>query len=197
MSDLNTKTQKDILRDAMDAAGITDNELRAGIVAIAGGESGFTPHTEMGYAHTSNARIRQIFGARIAHYPDAELDHIKSDDEIFFNLVYGGAFGQRNLGNTQPGDGFKFRGRGVFQLTGRGNYQALGTKIGIDLLSDPDLANDPTVSAKIAVAYILMRYHGGGWETMKRAVGNTVGSTEAVKDQLFAQYIASGEFNAT
>lgn len=186
------KTQKDILRDAMDAAGIADPEVRAGIAAIAGGEAGFKPRTEVGYAHTSNARIRMLFGSRVPD-DDAELTALKANDEAFFNRVYGGEFGRRNLGNTEPGDGYRYRGRGDFQLTGRGNYVRMGAKLGVDLVGNPDLANDPVISARIAVAYIMLRYHGGGFEGMKRAVGN-VSSTEETKDRLFAQYMASGEF---
>ena len=48
-------------------------------------------------------------------------------------------YGNRpELGNIHPGDGFKFRGRGIVQLTGRSNYQRAGRAIGIDLVSSPD-----------------------------------------------------------
>lgn len=185
---------QDDLRRAMDAAGITDPELRAGIAAIAGGESGFAPQTETGYSHTDNERIRAVFGARVADLSDAQLDALKASDEQFFNVVYGGAWGGHFLGNTQDGDGYLFRGRGLFQLTGRSNYTHFGRIIGVDLTAKPDAANEPVFAARIAVAYITERYHGGGWEAMKRAVGNAVASTETVKDQLYAQYLASGEF---
>jgi len=61
--------------------------------------------------------------------------------------------GRKNLGNTEPGDGFKFRGRGFIQLTGRYNYAKYGKAVGVDLVNNPDLAADPKVAAKIAVAY--------------------------------------------
>jgi predicted chitinase len=54
------------------------------------------------------------------------------------------------LGNTQPGDGFKYRGRGYVQLTGRANYTHDGTLLGIDLVGDPDLALQPDVAYRIA-----------------------------------------------
>src|ERR1700723_909806 len=57
------ETPSDLLRDAMNAQGITENELRAGIGAIAGGESALKPISEVSYRNTSNSRIRQIFGA--------------------------------------------------------------------------------------------------------------------------------------
>lgn len=57
----------------------------------------------------------------------------------------------RKLGNTKPGDGQRFHGRGFVQLTGRDNYARASQAIGVDLLKDPDLAANPDVAAKIAV----------------------------------------------
>src|SRR5262249_31682201 len=50
-----------------------------------------------------------------------------------------------SLGNTQPGDGFRFRGRGPFQLTGRAYYKKFGDLLGLDLVKNPDLAATPQV----------------------------------------------------
>lgn len=61
--------------------------------------------------------------------------------------------GRKNLGNTQAGDGPKFIGRGVLQLTGRANYADYGKKLGIDLVGNPELAATPEVSVKIACQY--------------------------------------------
>jgi putative chitinase len=61
--------------------------------------------------------------------------------------------GRRDLGNTQPGDGARFHGRGIFQLTGRANYRRYGALIGIDLEAEPDLAMHPDISLRIAFAY--------------------------------------------
>lgn len=56
------------------------------------------------------------------------------------NFVYGGAWGARNLGNTEPGDGWKFRGRGLIQLTGRANYArtSKGCYGSDKLINEPD-----------------------------------------------------------
>ena len=61
--------------------------------------------------------------------------------------------GRRDLGNTQSGDGYRYRGRGYVQLTGRANYATFGSMIGVDLVSDPDLASQPDIAAKLAIAY--------------------------------------------
>lgn len=57
------------------------------------------------------------------------------------------------LGNTHPGDGKKFRGRGFVQLTGRYNYRKVGEALGLPLVEKPDLAADPDIAAKIAIYY--------------------------------------------
>lgn len=57
----------------------------------------------------------------------------------------------KDLGNTQVGDGAKFKGRGLFQLTGRANYKSFGDYIGVDLLKNPELvANDPKIGSLVA-----------------------------------------------
>lgn len=184
----------DLLRAEMDRQGITDNELRAGLAAIIGGESGFKPHSETPYRNTDNSRIRGIFKTAFAGKSDAFIEQMKADDERFFNYVYGSAGAGPQLGNIEPGDGYKFRGRGGIQLTGRSNYRQLGTMVGLDLISNPELVNDPAHSVAISVAYMRWRYKGGGWEAMKAAVGNSFGNVDEHKNALYAQYRRTGEF---
>jgi predicted chitinase len=181
---------------AMNDLGLTDNTLRAGIAAIAAVESGFRPHAEVGYSHTSNDRIRQVFTSRVAGLTDAQLTQVKSRDEDFFNLVYGGEFGRDSLGNTQPGDGFRYRGRGLFQLTGRANYRQYGGLLRIDLENNPDAADDPQTAARIAVVYMQDRLRGTDFAAMKRAVGFSTPDISRRKDQMFAEFQRTGEFNA-
>jgi putative chitinase len=65
--------------------------------------------------------------------------------------------GRKNLGNIQSGDGPKYIGRGILQLTGRTNYTNMSKKIGIDLVDNPELACDPEISTKIACEYFKER----------------------------------------
>ena len=76
------------------------------------------------------------------------MDSLKKNPEKFFNVVYA-----KTVGNQGGGDGWKYRGRGFNQLTGKKNYEKYGNMIGRNLVGNPDLANDPTVAAEIAVAF--------------------------------------------
>jgi putative chitinase len=55
-----------------------------------------------------------------------------------------------NLGNTEPGDGLRFKGRGPIQITGRANYRRFGDLLGVDLVADPARAALPEVAFRIA-----------------------------------------------
>lgn len=77
-------------------------------------------------------------------------------DNYFFNMY--DINGKRplvakRLGNLTPGDGIKFHGRGLIQLTGRSNYEAASKAIGIDLIADPDKALEPLPAATLFAWY--------------------------------------------
>jgi putative chitinase len=61
--------------------------------------------------------------------------------------------GRRDLGNMQAGDGIRYHGRGIFQLTGRANYRRFGEIIGINLEAEPERAKEPETSLRVAFAY--------------------------------------------
>ena len=63
-----------------------------------------------------------------------------ADKVAIANLIYGGAWGLRNLGNSEPGDGWRFRGGGMLQTTGRAGYRALGFEDNPEALRQPATA---------------------------------------------------------
>jgi putative chitinase len=69
----------------------------------------------------------------------------------------------RRNGNTEPGDGVRYAGRGFVQLTWKNNYRRVGDLLGIDLIADPDRALEPGTAA-----IILIRGMGEGWFTGRK-----------------------------
>lgn len=63
----------------------------------------------------------------------------------------------RDLGNYCPGDGVRYKGRGLIQITGRANYTTYRNKFGVDIVCNPELALDLTLSAKILAQYFTDR----------------------------------------
>ena len=59
--------------------------------------------------------------------------------------------GRIDLGNTQSGDGYKYRGRGLIQITGRANYQAAGYALATDFIGEPDLLAEPDYAVRSAM----------------------------------------------
>ena len=78
--------------------------------------------------------LRGIFGKYFK--TDAEAAAYERKPEKIANRVYASRMGN---GAEASGDGFKFRGRGFIQLTGRDNYTAFGKAIGVDIANNPDL----------------------------------------------------------
>lgn len=64
------------------------------------------------------------------------------------NKVYGG-----RMGNDEPDDGWRYRGRGWTMITGKDNYEAYGKLIGVDLVANPEMAGEPDTAARIAAAF--------------------------------------------
>jgi predicted chitinase len=102
------------------------------------------------------AEARQ-FMAQCSH----ECDNFNTMEEYASGAAYEG---RSDLGNNQPGDGRRFKGRGYIQLTGRANYITVGNAIGVNLVSYPDRAKEPAIAAKVALHF---------WKTrVRRRVSN-------------------------
>lgn len=118
-----TAANKAAMIAEMDAQGITDPKERAMLMAQVDHESG-------GFAFTK------------------ELGR-----DSYFDKYDAGTKKGNDLGNTEKGDGLKYRGRGLIQLTGRANYEAAGKDLGLDLINHPELAETPENAAKTAMWY--------------------------------------------
>ncbi len=107
-----------------------------------------------------NAHIERIVSMAEKHglgsdqtaYVLATATHESAMGAYMEEFASGRAYeGRADLGNTQVGDGVKFKGRGYVQVTGRSNYQAWSDRLGIDLVNNPELAERPEIAAEILV----------------------------------------------
>lgn len=90
---------------------------------------------------------------RLAHFM-AQLIHESGSFRYMEEIASGGAYeGRTDLGNTQPGDGVRYKGRGPIQITGRANYRYFGDKIGIAIEANPTLAASPSIGLHLALEY--------------------------------------------
>lgn len=88
---------------------------------------------------------------RICHFM-AQVIHESGSFKYFEEIASGEAYeGRKDLGNTHPGDGKRFKGRGLIQLTGRANYEAYSNDYGVDVVSNPEkVAHDPELAIDVA-----------------------------------------------
>jgi predicted chitinase len=90
---------------------------------------------------------------RVAHFL-AQIIHESAGLRTTQEFASGAAYEMRvSLGNTVPGDGRRYKGRGVLQLTGRANYRRYGQMLGLPLEDQPHMAAEPLVSLRIACLY--------------------------------------------
>jgi hypothetical protein len=143
------------LYDTLISYGFADIEARS-ILGVVSKESGFIPKNEFGYGGTKYSRLVSIWGwlGGKNYYPPnkaTKLETLAKNNVKFYDLIYG--VGRKNpkglYGNTTPGDGYKYRGRGFNQLTFKGSYETYnklyikyGSKVGkVDIVTNPDLLN--------------------------------------------------------
>jgi putative chitinase len=94
---------------------------------------------------------------RVAHFV-AQICHEAAGLRTTEEFASGAAYEpisdiSKQLGNTQPGDGPRYKGRGLIQLTGRANYRKFGAILGLDLEGQPTTAGEPVISLRIACEY--------------------------------------------
>lgn len=121
---------------------ITEQQLLQ-ILPNAGRQAGvFVPvlNTAMVRFQIVGAKRVAAFIAQIGH-ESGQLKYVK---EIWGPTTAQARYeGRADLGNTQPGDGSKYRGRGLIQITGRANYTTCGEALALDLVNHPELLEKP------------------------------------------------------
>lgn len=129
--------------------GVTQSELMRIMPGLSASKAAeYLPHLNaaMKEANITTPQRQAAFLAQLSH----ESGGLKYMEEIASGAAYEG---RSDLGNTQPGDGTRYKGRGPIQLTGRANYRAAGQALGLPLESNPELATRPDVAFRIATWY--------------------------------------------
>ena len=137
---------------SLNESGVTSPKAHANVLATVKAESNFKVQSE-NLNYSSPQRIQDVFGKR--RIPSVEFAQpLVNNPEGLANEVY-----KTTDGNSAPGDGFKYRGRGFIQHTGKNQYAAISKFVGVDVLSNPDSLNSPEVAAK-AIPWFLLSYKG-------------------------------------
>ena len=130
-----------VLNTAMNRYGIVGAPRAAAFIAQVGHESGQLTrlvenlnYSADGLMKTWPSRFDSVRATAAARNP-----------EQIANIVYAG-----RMGNAAPGDGWKYRGRGLIQVTGKTNYAACGEALGLDLINQPELLEQPQYAAMSA-----------------------------------------------
>lgn len=155
---------------AMQAWGIVSVEDRAMFLAQIGHESaGFSALIES-FNYTPEGLLA-TFARRITPYQATMLGRVSgrpARQEAIARLVYAG-----RLGNRAPDDGWKFRGRGLIQVTGLDNYRRCGAALKLDLITAPQLLEQAAIAAHSAAWFYVAHgclQHTGDVEQVTRII---------------------------
>jgi len=128
------------IANACARSGINTRQRLAAFLAQTLHESSHLTRTVENLSYTSAARIRKVWPSRFPDIQSAQA-YIRQPERLA-NYVYG-----RRMGNRAPNDGWKYRGRGLLQITGRSNYAAAAAALHLPLLERPKLLEEPPAAA--------------------------------------------------
>ncbi len=181
--------------------GITDRERLTALLVVAGGETRFNASASESFNYSLES-AKNTFSKLRALPDDKALQYIpanrggKGTQEKLANFLYNG-----QNGNTHPTDGWKYRGRGLSQVTGRGNYQKVQKEIiaksfqNLDIVSKPDtLISSKDVNVVDLNAWVLVEGKIKGLFGKKLIPNNKAYLTDAVTIQ---QTQNGGEYKFT
>jgi len=161
----------DPLNATFDKYEINTPKRQAGFIGQCQHESGNFKTLEENL-HYSAASLMRVWPSR---FPDqATADQYANNPEKIANKVYAG-----RMGNTEDGDGWKYHGRGVIQLTGKDNYMFCGQAIKLDLINNPDLLLEP-MNAMLSAGWFWNKRglnaaaDVSGWEEITRKINGGV-----------------------
>ena len=123
-----------VLNTAMNRFQIVGLKRIAYFIAQVGHESGQLTHVVENLNYTADA-LRKTWPSR---FDVGQANAVARKPELIANIAYG-----NRMGNTTPGDGWTYRGRGLIQITGKDNSRACGEALSLDLISQPELLEKP------------------------------------------------------
>jgi len=167
------------LNDTFSKYGIDTPKRQAAFIGQCGHESNNFKVLEENLHYSAQALMR-VWPSR---FDAATSEKLANNPEGIANKVYGG---RADLGNNQDGDGWRFHGRGVIQLTGRSNYQVCGDALGQPFTSNPELLLEPEWACMSAGWFwnkkgLNALAEAEDWTTMtKRINGGTLGLDDRI-----------------
>ena len=180
----NTNSNIEKIIEVAKNSGITNKYSIAAMLSICKKESGFIPQNEASYAATNASRIKSVF-SKFKKYSDSEVDRIKNNHKEFFDIIYGGKYG------NSATEGYKYRGRGLNQITFKGNYKKYKELSGYDIVSDPDLLNKIDVAAKCLVEYFKSNFKSAPKSIEAKYNFDNINSFKNLDDAMGAFYHAN------
>ena len=180
----------DPLNATFDKYDINTPKRQAGFIGQCQHESGNFKTLEENL-HYSAASLMRVWPSR---FPDqATADQYANNPQKIANKVYAG-----RMGNTEDGDGFKYRGRGVLQLTGKDSYNFCGQALKLDLTANPDLLLEP-MNAMLSAGWFWNKRglnaaaDVSGWEEVTRKInGGMLGLDDRIAKITKALQILEG-----
>ena len=165
-----------LITASLEKFGITNKNLQAGILATISKESNFIPQSEnLNYSYDNIKRVWP-------QTSDVDAKRLAKNPVALGDFKYG------NKGGNAANEGYKYRGRGFNQITFKSTYKSIGDKIGYDLVSNPDLLNDPKVAADAVAVFFSGELKAGDKAGSFKKFGVT--DTSAVNDTLTATKVA-------
>lgn len=140
------KDNKTIILDEAKSKGINDKKELAMLLAQLDHESLGFKKLEENLNYKADTLVR-VFPWYVKGLDDAR-NLVSMGKQAIANRIYGG-----RMGNTNPNDGWTYRGRGFIQLTGKNNYTEYQRLTGLPIVTSPDILFDPSSAAVVSVSY--------------------------------------------